>query len=140
MSVSQQRILQLSSFAGIGKILDEFRSGDAEGLEAILNGTIANGNGQVRFPSAFLPIKNQRASFGDKIRPQVGTEQRLAQGLLQTEVKLINGLQKRKVRFAGKALQAGLLAMRHLFRQQNRQEVAIAPVFALGSIRQLLVD
>ena len=92
MSVSQQRILQLSSFAGIGKILDEFRGGDAEGLEAILDGTIANGDGQVRFPSAFLPMENQRASFGDKIRPQVGTEQRLAQGLLQTEVKLINGL------------------------------------------------
>ena len=57
-----------------------------------------------------------------------------------TEVKLLNGLKKRKVRFAGKALQSGLLAMRDFFCQQNSQEVTIAPLFSLSSIRYLLVN
>jgi len=48
------------------------------------------------------------------------TKSRPTQAGLQTEVKLINGLKEGKVSFAGKALQAGVLAMRHFFSQQDR--------------------
>jgi hypothetical protein len=41
---------------------------------------------------------------------------------------------------AGTTLQPGLLAMRHFFGQQKSKKIAIAPVFFLGSIRQVLVD
>jgi succinate-acetate transporter protein len=44
------------------------------------------------------------------------------------------------VGLAGKALQAGLLTMRHFFGQQKSKKIAIAPVFFFGSIRQVLVD
>jgi hypothetical protein len=44
------------------------------------------------------------------------------------------------VRFAGKALQPGLLTMRHFFGQQQHQKVAVGSVLFLGSIRDLLED
>jgi hypothetical protein len=71
----------------------------------------------VSFPAASLAVENQRAALGDKIRPQVGTEQRLTQGCLQTKVELINGLEKGKVGLTGTTLQSGLLAMGHFFGQ-----------------------
>src|ERR1700694_48389 len=43
MGVGQKRFLQVSCLAGIGKILDQFRSRGAERLKAILDGTVANG-------------------------------------------------------------------------------------------------
>src|SRR6267143_5838877 len=92
------------------------------------------------FSSTRLAVENQRATFGDEIRSQVGTEQRPTQGGLQTEVELINGLEEGEVSLAGKALQAGLLTMRHFCGQQKSKKIAIAPVFCLGSIRPVLVD
>ena len=111
-----------------------------KGLEAILDGAIADGDGQMSFAAAGLAVENQRAALGDEIRSQVGTEQRLTQGRLQTKVELINGLEEGKVSLAGTALQAGLLAMGHFFGQQKSKKITIAPVFFLGSIRHVLVD
>src|SRR5215469_18146248 len=92
------------------------------------------------FSSSGLTVENQRPSLGDEVRPQIGTEQRLPQCGLQTEVELVNRLQEGEVRFAGKTLQPGLLTMRHFFGQQQRLKVAVGPVLFLGSIRALLVD
>ena len=92
------------------------------------------------FAAAGLAVKNQRAAFGDKIWSQVGTEQRLAQCHLQTEVELIDSLEEGKVSLAGKTLQARLLAMGHFFGQQQSKKITIAPVFLLGSIGHVLVD
>src|SRR6202162_2166526 len=92
------------------------------------------------FAAASLAVKDQGAALGDEVRSQIGTEQRLPQSGLQSEIELINGLEEGKVSLAGAALQAGLLAVRHFFGQQKSEKVAIGPVFFLGSIRYLLVD
>ncbi len=108
-------------------------------VEAILDSAIADGYCQMGFAAAGLTVKNQRAPFGDEIWPQVGTEQGLTQCRLQTEVKLINRLEKGEVGLAGKTLQARLRAMRHFFGQQKGKKITIAPVFFLGSIRRIPV-
>jgi hypothetical protein len=126
--------------AGVGQILDEFGGGGAKGLEAILDGAIANGHGEMSFAAARLAVKDQGAALGNEVRSQIGTEQRLPQSGLQSEIELINGLEEGKVSLAGAALQAGLLAVCHFFGQQKSEKVAIGPVFFLGSIRYLLVD
>src|ERR1700691_4247003 len=92
------------------------------------------------FAAARLAVKNQGATLGDKVRSQIGTEQRLPQSRLQSEIELIYGLEEGKVSLAGAALQAGLRAVGHFFGQQKSEKVAIGPVFFLGSIRHLLVD
>src|SRR5215469_6830567 len=92
------------------------------------------------FAAAGLTVKDQGATLGDEVRPEIGAEQRLSQSRLQGEIELINGLEEGKVSLAGAALQAGLLAVRHLFGQQKSEKVAIAPVFSLGSFHHLLID
>src|SRR5437899_11248784 len=92
------------------------------------------------FAAAGLAVKDQRAAFGDEVRSQIGTEQRLPQSRLQSEIELINGLEEGKVSLAGAALQAGLIAVRHFFGQQKGEEVAIGPGFFFGSIRYLMAD
>jgi hypothetical protein len=44
-------------------------------FEAILDGTIADGHSQVRFPAALFAVENQRLPFGDEIWAQIGSEQ-----------------------------------------------------------------
>src|SRR4029077_17616455 len=128
-----------SLLAGIGKLFHEFCGVDAQGLEAILDGAIADGDSQGSLPATGLATENQRAALADKIRPEVGTEQGQTQCRLQTEVELVNGLEEGKVGLAGQTLQAGLLAMGHLFGQQKSKKITIAPVFFLGSLGQVLV-
>jgi len=76
------------------KLFYEFCGIRAQGLEAILDGTIADGYCQMGFPAAGLAVKNQRAPLGDEFGPEVGTEQGRTQCRLQTEVELLNGLEE----------------------------------------------
>jgi hypothetical protein len=140
MRIGQQRWLQFPSLAGVRQILDEFRGRGKKRLETILDGAIADGDGEMGLPSAGLSIQNQRPPLGYKVWSQVGTQEGLPQCSLETEIKFVNRLEEGKVSAARTALQAGLLTMRYLLGQQNRQEVAIRPVLFLCPIRDLLVD
>ena len=84
----------MSLVTRIGKIFDEFCGRGAERLEAILDGTIADGHGQMSLSPAGLSVEDQGSPLGNKIRSQVGTEQRLRERSLQTKVELIDGLEK----------------------------------------------
>jgi hypothetical protein len=75
------------------------------------------------------------ARTNGRIWHEIGTEQGLPQCALQTGVELVNRFQEGKVRFPGKPLQAGLLAMRHFLGQQQHQKIAAGPVLFLRSIR-----
>ena len=79
MSVGEQRVLQLSFLAGVGKVLNEFRSGGAQGLKAILDSPIADGHRQMCFSPALLPVQDQRAPLIDEVRPKIGAQHRLSQ-------------------------------------------------------------
>src|SRR6266480_1681988 len=114
MSVGEQRVLQLSFLAGVGKVLNEFRSGGAQGLKAILDSPIADGHRQMCFSPALLPVQDQRAPLIDEVRPKIDAQHRLSQSLLEAEIKLLVGFVEREVIFTGKALQPSLLTMRYL--------------------------
>jgi len=86
------------------------------------------------FAAAGLAVQDQGAALSDEVRSQIGTEQRLPQSRLQSEIELINGLEEGKVSLAGAALQAGCLRWATSSAAEER-EVAIGPVFLLGSIR-----
>jgi len=82
------------------------------------------------FSSAGLAVQDQRAALGDEVRPEIGAEQGLPQARLQGEIELIDGLEEGEMRAARATLQTGLLTVRHLFGQQQREKVAIRPVDA----------
>src|SRR6266436_1383854 len=118
-SVGGQRLLQKAFGAGVRQMLDEFGGRGAKSLEAILDGAIARGHGEMSFAAALRAVEDQGAALGDEVRSQIGTEQRLPQSRLQSEIELINGFEEGKVSLSGAALQAGLLAVRHFFGQQK---------------------
>ena len=72
--VGCQRFLEISTLAGVREVLDEFRRGGEESLEAVLDGAIPDGHRQMSLPSAGLTVQNQRPPLGDEIQPEVGAD------------------------------------------------------------------
>ena len=130
----------MAPLTGVGEIFDKLGGGGEQSLETILDGAVCDGNREMSFATAGFAIKNQRSSLGDEVRSEVGTEQRLPESRLQSEIELIDGLEEGEVRAAGAALQSGLLASCNFFGEQKSEEVAIGPTFFFGSMRHLLVD
>jgi hypothetical protein len=56
-------LLQEAFGTGVRQILDEFGGRGAKGLEAILDGAIANGYGEMSFAAARLAVENQGEPF-----------------------------------------------------------------------------
>src|SRR5213080_4824387 len=90
--VGGERLLQPSLLAGVGEIFDQFRRRGKKRLEAVLDGTIADGHGQMR-----LPAEDEGASLADQLGSQIRAEQRQAQRGLEREIELLHGLEERKV-------------------------------------------
>ena len=130
----------MSPLTGVGEILDELGGGGKQSLETVLDGAVCDGDRQMGFATAGFARQDQRSSFGDKVRSEVGTEERLPKSRLQSEIELIDGLEEGEMRAAREALQAGLLASCDFFGKQKSEEVAIGPIFFFGSMCHLLVD
>jgi hypothetical protein len=61
--VGCQRLLEISTLAGVREVLDEFRRSGEESLEAVLDGAVANGTARWVFPLPVLPCRiNDRPS------------------------------------------------------------------------------
>src|SRR6266571_9002550 len=138
--VGGERLLQPSLLAGVGEIFDQFRRRSKKRLEAVLDGTIADGHGQMRLPAPGLAVEDEGASLADQLGSQTRAEQRQAQRGLEREIELLHGLEERKVGAPRQMLQTRLLSSRHLLRQQESEEVRVGPAFLLGLHRDLLVD
>jgi hypothetical protein len=65
-------LLQISTLPGLQVRVSVIGGSRAQGLEAILDGAITDGDGQVSFPTAGPAVENQRAAFSDRIRPLEG--------------------------------------------------------------------
>ena len=79
MRVGLERVLQLPLPAGIGEIFDQFCGSREVSFEAILDGAITDGDCQMGFTPAGLPVQDQGATLGDEVQSQVGTEQCLTE-------------------------------------------------------------
>ena len=138
--VGCQRLLEMSSLASVGEILDQFRRGGEERLEAVLDGAVPDGHRQMGLSPAGLTVQDQRPSIGDEVQPEVGADHGFPECRLQREVELVDGLEEREVRAPRAALQSRLLPSRYFFGQQQSQEVPIRPPFLLGPISDLFVN
>jgi len=55
VGIGRERLLEVSSLASIGEILDEFRRGE-QSLEAVLDGSVRDGHRQMGLSSAGLTV------------------------------------------------------------------------------------
>jgi hypothetical protein len=72
-----------------GQIIDECRSSREEGVEAILNRAVGNGDRQVRFPATGFAGQDQRATFSDEIGRERGAQHLQAQRRLVGEIEIM---------------------------------------------------
>jgi hypothetical protein len=126
VGIGRERLLEVSSLASIGEILDQFRRGGEERLEAVLDGSVPDGHRQMGLSSTGLTVQNQRPSLGDEVQPEVGADYGFPECRLQREVELVDGLEEREVRAPRTTLQSRLLPSRYFF--------------GLGPISDLLVN
>ena len=131
MRVGCQRFLEISTLAGVREVLDEFRRGGENSLEAVLDGAVPDGYCQMGLPSAGLPVQDQRPPLSDEVQPEVGADHGFPERRLQREVELIDGFEEREVGAPRTTLQSRLFPSRHFFGQQQSQEVSIRPTFLL---------
>src|SRR5438552_18414964 len=96
--VVDEGLMEMAPLTGVGEIFDKLGGGGEQSLETILDGAVCDGNREMSFATAGFAIKNQRSSLGDEVRSEVGTEQRLPESRLQSEIELIDGLEEGEVR------------------------------------------
>ena len=85
-------------------------------------------------------MEDQIASFGDELGAEVGAEELQAQGRLEREVEVVDGLEEREVGVVDGAPQPGLLAVRDLLGDEDGEEVAARPLLRLGALAELAPD
>ena len=110
------------------------------GIEAVLNRAVRDGDRQVRFPAARFAEKISDRPSVTKSARERGAEHVQPQRRLIREVEIVDRLQKRKVRAARESPEARLLPMRDLLGDQERQEVVVRPRVALGALHEVAPD
>ena len=138
--VGGQRLGQLCGAEGRREIVDEGRRGGEEGVEAVLDRAVGDGDRQVGLPASRLAREDERSPVGDEVRRERRAQDGRAQRTLIREVKVVDRLEKRKMRAAREPREAGLLAMRDLLGDENRQEVAVGPGLAFRALHQIAPD
>src|SRR5215472_18638980 len=98
---ASERIAQLTGAAGGGQFVDERGGRDEECIEAILDRTVRDRDGQMRLSASRLAREAYRRSFGHKIGRECGAEQLQPHGRLIREVEVVKGLEKRKACMRG---------------------------------------
>jgi hypothetical protein len=98
--VGCQRLLEMSPLAGVGEILDQFRRGGEQRLEAVLDGAVPDSHRQMGLPSTGLPVPDQRPPLGDEVQFEIGAHHGFPECGLQSEVELVDGLEEGEVRSA----------------------------------------
>src|SRR5919106_2201547 len=119
------------------EIIDQFRCRDKQRIEAVLDGAVGKGHRQMRFATTRFPAKDHTATLRDEIRGERRTQERQTDRGLHGEIEIIDRLEKWEVRAAHHARHARLLALRDFFRDEECEEIAIAPLLALRALYEL---
>jgi hypothetical protein len=104
---------------GPGELVDELCSGDEASVEAVLDGTVGDGDGQVRLAAPGRPVKDEVSSIGHEVGRQGRAEQRQLHRGLEGEVEVVDGFQERKTGTAREPLDARLLALSDLLSDED---------------------
>jgi hypothetical protein len=101
------------------EVIDEFGGGDEERIEAVLDGAIRDGDGQVRFAATGFAGEDESAAVGDEVGRESRAQQSQTHGRLIGEIEIIDGLQEREAGATREASESRLLAVSNLFGDQD---------------------
>ena len=66
--VTAERIGEVAVARGDREVLDELGGGDEQGVEAVLDRAVADGDGYVGLAAPVLAVEDERAAVGDEVR------------------------------------------------------------------------
>src|SRR5947209_18520925 len=97
MRIGRQDRAELALARRRRKILDERRRGREEGIEAVLDRAVGDGDRQVRLARAAGTAEDERLALGDEVGAAGAAEQREADDRLDGEIVLVDRLEERRV-------------------------------------------
>jgi len=140
VGVAGEGLCEAARAEGGGEVIDELGGGDEEGIEAILDGAVGDGDGEVGFASTGLADEEKGAAVGDEVGGEHGADEGEAERGLEGEVEVVDGLEEGEAGAASESLDTGLLAMSDLLGDEGGKEVAVRPGLGLGLIDEGGVD
>jgi hypothetical protein len=118
--------------SGVGELLDELHGRGEASLEAVLDGSVGDADGESSLPGSGGSGQDEVASFGDEFRSEEGAEEPETDGGLEGEVEVLDGAEEGEAGLAHGALDAGLGSMGDLLCHQEGEIVAVAHLLGLG--------
>ncbi len=140
VGVRRQGGRQFARAEGGREVVDERGRRGEEGIEAVLNRAIGDGDGQVGLPASGLAGEDERPPVGHEIGREGRSQDGHPQRALVGEIEIVDRLEKRKVRTAREPRQSGLLPVGDLLGGEHREEIAVGPGFALGALHEVSPD
>ena len=122
----------LAAGAG-GEVVDERGGAGEEGVEAVLDGLVGDGGGQMRLAADAAAGEDQVATLRHELGREAGAEQGPAQFGLDGEVELLDGLEQGEAGLAHAAPEAGFGAVGDFLAGQSEQELMEGPSLAFGA-------
>jgi hypothetical protein len=131
--VAREDFAQATIVARTRQVVDELCCRDEASLEAQLDGTVRDGDGEVRLPAARFAMQHEVVTLGDEVGRQHRAEHREPQRGLQREVVVVHRLQEGEAGIACLASQPRLLSVRDFFAEEDLEELLVGPVLLLGA-------
>jgi hypothetical protein len=126
-------VLHASVLCGAAEFLDELCGGDKEGVEAVEDRFVSDGDGEMGLTPAGLALEDEAGAGGDELWSEEAAEQDLSQGGLEREVEFLDGLEEWEACLADTALDAGLGPVCDLLADHDGEEVAVGPLLTLSA-------
>jgi hypothetical protein len=98
-----------------------------------LDGAVRHGYREVCFAAAGLSREDEPATVGDEVSGEKRAKEGKAQGRLQREVEVVDGLEEWEMSAACEPPEARLLSLRDLLGDEDSQKVATGPALLLGA-------
>jgi len=111
--------------AGNGESGDEVIGVGEEGVGAVLDGAVGDGDGEVSLAEAGGAAEDEVSTFGEELGAEVRAEEGETDGGLEGEIEVLDGGEEGEASAVDGALDAGLGAVSDLLSHEGGQEVAV---------------
>jgi hypothetical protein len=94
VDIGLEGIVEPGLGGGSGEVTDESVGSGEPSLEAVLDGSVGDGHGQVGLASSGRPAQDHGTGFADELGAEEASEHLEAHGGLEGEVELLDGAQE----------------------------------------------
>ena len=140
MGVAREGSGELTAAGGDGESFDKGGGAGEQGLVAVLDGAVGDGDREVGLTGPGGSVEDEVAALAHQFGAEVTAEQLQAHRGLEGEVELVDGTQEREAGLADRAFDPGLGAMSDFLGDEEGQEVAIAEALGFAAALEFRIE